>query len=72
MNSTPDTNAAPNRANRRTPKTEEQPTFYVWINGKLKHLLPAADIAAALSWADEQYPYAREREIYRCWQLAEL
>ena len=72
MNSTPDTQSATNAARRRAPKTQKQPTFYVWINGKLKHLLPAPDIAAALSWADEQYPYAQEREIYRCWRLAEL
>lgn len=72
MNSTPDTHSDRNTAKQRAPKTEKHPTFYVWINGKLKHLLPAPDIAAALSWADEQYPYAREREIYRCWRLAEL
>lgn len=70
MNS--DKQAETNIARRHAPKTATHPTFYVWINGKLKHLLPAPDITAALSWADEQYPYAREREIYRCWQLAEL
>ncbi len=70
MNS--DTQSETNTARRRAPKTGKQPTFYVWINGKLKHLLPAPDITAALLWADEQYPYASEREIYRCWQLAEL
>jgi hypothetical protein len=64
MNPTPDTQATNPR------KKEEQPTFYVWINGKLRHLLPAPDISAALAWVDEQYPYAREREIYRCWRLA--
>ena len=71
MNLPPDTQSDAQTA-RRAAKTEKNPTFYVWINGKLKHLLAAPDITAALSWADEQYPYAREREIYRCWRLAEL
>ena len=41
------------------------PTFYIWIDGTLRHCVPAADIGAAIRWADERYPYARQREIYR-------
>jgi len=62
--------SGPQTPARRGSASDKTVTFYIWINGKLRHLLPATDFAAAMSWADEQYPYAHEREIYRSWQLA--
>jgi hypothetical protein len=49
--------------------SSDTPTFYVWIDGTLRHCLPAPDISAAITWADEHYPYARQREIYRSFRL---
>jgi len=65
MNTTPARYSGPPRANSRANSPEASPTFYVWIDGTLRHCLPAPDIGAAITWADEQYPYARQREIYR-------
>jgi hypothetical protein len=56
-------------ASSRISSSDTNPTFYIWIDGKLRHCLPAPDIDAAITWADEQYPYARQREIYRSFRL---
>ena len=69
MNATLVKSSGPGEAKGRVNSSETDPVFYVWIDGKLRHCLPAPDISAAITWADEQYPYARQREIYRSFRL---